>query len=173
MEYRENWCSDTSSRGSLKAGGILPWKSFERLSLKQGRNQKQRLMRPTHHTVPYPKLSRTVHYSQQILVRLGACLTRQQVAPCSFFYYLGRCMPVNICRYTAKVPQICMNVSVKLNVVVELECVTVVPFPARRCLTLCYPPQRNKDVVVLVRCSQQLIREGLRLERTNTIAIGS
>lgn len=66
-----------------------------------------------------------------------------------------------------------MNLAVKLNFVVKVECVSLVLFPARCRLTLCYPPQSNKDVVVLVRCSQQLIREGLTFGRTNTIAIGS
>lgn len=48
----------------------------------------------------------------------------------------------------------------------------VVPFPPQRRLTLCHPPRRNKDVAVLVKCSQQLIREGCRLERTNRVAVG-
>lgn len=48
-------------QGVFERSGILPWNSFEHLSLKQDRNQKQRLMRLMHHTVPYPKL--TVHYS--------------------------------------------------------------------------------------------------------------
>lgn len=75
--------------------------------------------------------------------------------------------------FTTVVLHISMNLAVKLNLAVKIKCVAVVLFPARCCLTLCYPPQSNKDVVVLVRCSQQLIREEVRLERTSTIAIGS
>lgn len=65
-----------------------------------------------------------------------------------------------------------MNLAVKLNFVVGLECASVALFPARCRLTLCYPPQSNKDVGVLVKCSQQLIREERRFETTNTVAIG-
>lgn len=122
MEYRENWCSDTSSRGSLKACSILPWKSFEHLSLKQGRNQKQRLMRLMHHSVLYPKLTQLFIIQQQNLVRLGACLTWQQAAPYGSphwgdeFYLLDyyKHMPLYNCL------QICMNLPVELNFVFKL-----------------------------------------------------
>lgn len=77
------------------------------------------------------------------------------------------------CHDKTIVPQNCVNLAVELNLVVRLECVSVVLFPAPCCLTLCYPPQSHKDVVVLVKCAQQLIREERRFERANTVAIGS
>lgn len=83
------------------------------------------------------------------------------------FRVLQTCVAITV------VLQICMNLAALLNLAVKLECVPVVLFVARCCLTPPrYPLQCNKDVVVLVRCSQQLIRERIISERTNTIAIG-
>lgn len=172
MEYRENWCSDTSSRGSLKAGSILPWKSFEHLSLKQARNQKQRLMRLMHRAVPHLKVSQMLRSSQQILVEFGVCLMWHR-APYGFIKLEGTCWLLDHDKHNRSAALLIgMDLAVKWHFVVCRECVSVVLFPAQCCLTLCYPPQSNKHVAVLVKCSQLLIIEEQRFKATNSVAIG-
>lgn len=117
-----------------------------------------------HHSVLYPKLSH-MFIIQQILVRLGACLTSPNWADeCSLLDYCKH-MPL----YNCSSPDLHeFNGWTKFS----FEAGSVVLFPAWCRLTPCYPLQSDKDVVVLVRCSQQLIREELRFERTSTAAIG-
>lgn len=120
MEYRENWCSDTCSRGSLKPGSILPWKSFEHLSWKQGRNQKQRLIRSTHHS--QCSLPKTVY--QRLVICHKSSLAR----------FLTRCwasfsdMRGSLLQCKIVVLQFYMKWTDKLKLVVKLKCVSVVLF---------------------------------------------
>lgn len=77
---------------------------------------------------------------------------------------------MNICHYYRSPPELHEFSS---NAKFSWEAGVCVLFLAGCCLTHCYPPQSDKDVVVLVRCSQYLIRGELGLESANTIGIGS
>lgn len=161
----ESWCSDTSSRGSLKAGSILPCESFEHLSLKRDRNQKHNLTTE----LRFQNCLRLFIIHDTSLLVVGACLTWQQ-APCLWLLQLGNtCLRLDACKHMSLEPfssAFAREIAVKLKLAAEAEWAV----GAASCLTLLYLLQSHKDVVVLVRCSQQLIREGLRLQRTNALS---
>lgn len=143
MEHRENWCSDTSGRGSLKAAGILLWKSFEHLSLKQDRNQKQRLMRLAHHSVPHPKLSQT------IITHNKSLRGKMRVWLGNMASLLGVCWLLQTCHDTTTVLPICMDLAVKLNIAGKPECVAVVLPPASVLFDPLATPRRAEMLLFL------------------------
>lgn len=91
----ESWCSDTSSRGSLKAGSILPCESFEHLSPKRDRNQKPNLTTE----LRFQDCLRLFIIHNTSLLVVGACLTWQQ-APCLWISQLGNTsLCLNACKH--------------------------------------------------------------------------
>lgn len=148
MEYRENWCSDMSSGGSLNPGSILPWKSFERLSWKQGRNQKQRLIPSTHRSQcssPTPVYARLVTRHSSSLGRLCVWRDAEPLFLTCVFPFTRHCKTL--------VVRVCMKWTDKPKLVVKLKCVSVVLFFCSLLIDPLIPPAEQQRCC----CSCQML----------------